>query len=160
MVCMNLANHLLARDASRQREIAVRFALGASRARLMRQLLTETAALSVLAAIVAVPVSYWPALALSAWLQPGEPVPPIHPMDWRLLGFNLSLGLIAGLIAGAGPALRTLAISTRRGAQEAMSPFAGSRLLPRILLITQVAVSIVLLIVAGLFGVKAVRTCR
>src|SRR5437867_3501143 len=131
MVCMNLANHLLAREASRQREIAVRCALGASRARLLRQLLTETAALSVLAAIVAIPVAYWPSLALAAWLPPGNPVPPIHPVDWRLLAFNLSLGLIAGLIAGAGPALRTIAMNARRGLQGDMSPFAGSRLLPR-----------------------------
>ena len=149
----NVAGMLLARAASRQREIAVRLALGATRARLMRQLVTESLMLFVAAGTAGVLLAHWLVIGLMS-LIPRLPVQlGFDPrIDWRVLGFALGLSLVSGLLAGLVPALQgtrpelTPALKTEGGGS-------GRRLRLRSgLLVAQIAFSMLLLITAGLFG--------
>ena len=149
----NVAGMLLARAASRQREIAVRLALGATRARLMRQLVTESVMLFVAAGVGGVFLAHWLVAGLMM-LVPRLPVPlGFEPsIDWRVLAFALVLSLGSGLLAGLVPALQTT--------QPALTPAlksegggSGRRLRLRSgLLVAQISFSMLLLIAAGLFG--------
>jgi predicted permease len=149
----NVAGMLLARAASRQREIAVRLALGATRARLMRQLVTESLLLFVGAGVAGVLLARWLVSGLML-LVPRIPVQlGFDPsIDWRVLGFALGVSLLSGLLAGLVPALQgtrpelTPALKSEGGGS-------GRRLRLRSgLLVAQIAFSMLLLITAGLFG--------
>ena len=159
IACANLANLLLARAAAREREIAVRLALGASRFRLIRQLLTESMLLAVLGAAVGLFVGKLGSDLLLALTFKGLalgllPLPLTFRLDLRLLGFTILITLAAGMLFGLAPALRATRPDLAPGLKENSSQASGHRrrrTLNRLLVAAQLALSLVLLITAGLF---------
>ncbi|HEY7394106.1 MAG TPA: ABC transporter permease, partial [Gemmatimonadaceae bacterium] len=147
VACTNIAHLLLARGASRQRELAVRHALGAGRARLLRQLVTESVVLAVLGSVLALAVG-WAGLRLLAALRPPKLYALAHvSTDQRLLTFAavlaIACGLAIGLLAALRSAHRNLGVSLRVGASSSMH--AGRRLRAS-LVVGEVAFSATLLI--------------
>ncbi|MBC7896728.1 MAG: ABC transporter permease [Cytophagaceae bacterium] len=158
VACGNLANLMLARSAGRRREISLRIALGANRSRLLRQLLTESLALALGGALIAVPLSAWLSTVI-ARVQPPLPVDlglRIEP-DWRVLVFTLVTALVTGILIGLLPALRAsrpdLVASIKDGGAW-MGPRKRVELRDG-LVVLQVAVSLVL-VVAGALLVRSV----
>jgi predicted permease len=146
IVCANVANLLLSRAATRQREISIRLSLGATRARLMRQLLTESVLLASIGGVLGILVAKW-----SGQLLPGG-AGQAAAIDWRVLSFVLAVTTVTGIAFGIAPALRTTSINVSASLKDTSRSVAGSRsVLTKGLLVLQVAVSLVLLIAAGLF---------
>jgi predicted permease len=146
IVCANVANLLLSRAAARQREISVRLSLGATRWRLVRQLLTESLLLASLGGALAILVGQW-----GQKLLPGN-AGQETPLDWRVLSFVLGATVLTGIVFGIAPALRATGMNVSSTLKESGRSVAGSRsILSRSLLVLQVAISLVLLIAAGLF---------
>ncbi|HKV99074.1 MAG TPA: ABC transporter permease [Vicinamibacterales bacterium] len=144
IVCANVANLLLSRATARQKEIALRLSMGASRPRLIRQLLTESVFLAGLGGLLGILVGYW-----SKQLLPfGSDV----PIDWRVGGFVAGLSVLTGIVFGLMPALRATRVDLASSMKETgRSVTRGRSWLSRALLVAQVAISLVLLIGAGLF---------
>jgi putative ABC transport system permease protein len=105
LACANVANLLLARTAARSNELAIRMALGASRARLTQQLLTETLLMSIVATVAGLIVAYWTA-AIVSLVQPASiGAQAYEVLDWRVLAFAAALSIGTGLVFGVSPAL-------------------------------------------------------
>ena len=155
IACANVANLLLARAASRQKEIAVRLALGASRWRLIRQLLTESVLLATLGGLLGIIFAFWikdGLLAVGDW--GGRGMAALNPtIDLRVLGFTLGLSALTGIFFGVVPALRATRMDLTPALKDsARNSSASTRsLLSRSLVILQVAMSLLLLVGAGLF---------
>ncbi len=150
----NVANLLLAQAASRQREMAVRLALGATRGQLMRQVLTETVLLAIGGGVLGVTLALWATSALSAFRLPVPiPLDIAVSLDWRVLLYAFGLSIAAGLVFGLAPAYaaaRPLITAALKGEDALARP--GRRLTVRnILMIAQISLSLVLLCVTGLF---------
>jgi putative ABC transport system permease protein len=162
VACGNVANLLLARASARRREIALRLALGATRGRIVRQLLAESLALAVIGGALALPLSYWGQQVLLAARPPFLPADVLDTMpDWRVLTFTALATLVTGLVFGLVPALRASRLSLVTEIKEgAADPGGGDRLvsLRNILVLAQVALSLVALVVAGLFVRSLNRT--
>jgi predicted permease len=144
IVCANVANLLLSRAATREREIAVRLSMGATRGRLVRQLLTESLLLSCAGGLLGIGVGYWSRSLL--------PFGSSAPLDWRVLAFVGGLSVLTGVAFGLAPALRTTRVDLAGSMKESSRSVIASRSwLSKVLLVAQVAMSLVLLIGAGLF---------
>jgi putative ABC transport system permease protein len=153
IACANVANLLLARGSSRQREIAIRTALGASRIRIVRQLLTESVLLSLLSAIAGTALSIWGVKTLLA--LSGELLPRAHEInvDLRVPGFTVAIALLTSALFGLVPALRASRINLSELLKDASHGLSAGRYRNRVrslLAISEVALSLVLLIGAGL----------
>jgi predicted permease len=145
IVCANIANLLLSRAAVRQKELSVRLSIGATRARLVRQLLTESVLLAFLGSGFGLVVAYW-----GKQLLPGQVGQ--APLDWRVLMFATGLALLAGIVFGIVPALRATRTTVAAVLNENSRTVIASRtVLGKSLLVVQIAVSLVLLVGAGLF---------
>ncbi|MFQ5744452.1 MAG: ABC transporter permease [Acidobacteriota bacterium] len=154
IACANIANLSMARAAGRQREIAVRAALGAGRLRLVRQLLTESLLLAIAGGALGLLLADWAVQFLVA-SSPGEVtrLGEQISIDWRMVGFTLVTSLVTGVLFGLIPALRTSRSDLHEALKEGGSAWAaGFRGLPvrSTLVVAQVALALVLLIGAGL----------
>ena len=154
VACANIANLLLVRGMSRRAELSVRSALGAQRSRIVRQLLTESILLSGMGGLLGLAVSYLGAYALLALAFPHQQDMPVAASPSPLvIGFAFALALVTGILFGLAPALlaaraqpaEALRCNTRTAAQ-------GASLLQRALVVLQAALSLVLLVAAGLFA--------
>ena len=156
LACMNVANILLVRATVRQREMAIRAALGAGRTRLMRQLLTESMVLALFAGICGLLLGKWSSGTIPL-LLPKTKGFPIHlnfSFDWRVFFYALAAALFTGIVMGLWPALRASRADVNAVLHgEGRSDSAGSsrHRLRSVLVVAQVGGSLVLLIVAGLF---------
>jgi len=153
IACGNIANLLLVRGMGRKAEITLRAALGATRSRVIQQLLTESILLSVLGGIAALGVSYLGARMLLALAFSDSDVPIRATPSWVVLGFAVSVSIVTGVLFGVAPAwiaAQSRPIDALRGGMRATS--GGASLLQRSLVILQTALSLVLLVGAGLFA--------
>jgi predicted permease len=155
IACANLANLMLARASSREREVAVRLALGASRARLIGQLLSESALLAVAGAVCGGFLAAALSKSLVAFIStPDNPVFLDMPTDWRVLGFAGGLAILTTVLFGLAPALRSGNIppgAVLKTGGRGMTAGRERFRLQRILVASQVALSLVLLAGALLF---------
>jgi macrolide transport system ATP-binding/permease protein len=155
ITCANVANLLLARAARRRKEVAIRLTLGATRTRLIRQLLTESIVLAVAGGLAGLILNFWLVNLLTA-LKPAVPLPvnvEFHT-DWRVLTFTLLLSVLAGIIFGLVPALQASKHDLVPALKDHSQQLGDRRRmfsLRNALVIGQVALSIVVLIGAGLF---------
>jgi putative ABC transport system permease protein len=151
IACVNIANLLLTRATSRSGEIAVRRAMGAGRARLVRQSLTESALLGLLGGGAGVLVAYAGVQGLTALLPPG--LPPVHAiqLDGWVVAFALLLSGIAGLVSGVAPAFFWAGSSLTANLKETRATSgSGRERLRKTLAVTEVALAMLLLVGAGL----------
>jgi predicted permease len=153
LACVNVANILLVRATVREREMAIRAALGAARIRMIRQLLTESVLLALLGGVAGVLLGYWGSSALgSVNVQTDLPVHFDFGFDWRVFGFATAAALLTGIIVGIVPAVRAsrgnLSAILHEGGRGVVG---GKNRLRSTLVVVQVAGSLILLIIAGLF---------
>ena len=157
IVCVNLANMELARATARSREIAIRTALGAARARIVRQLLTESAVLALFGGVLGLAISFW----LLAFIRDSIPADQIRYIyGWNKIGisqqalvFNLAISLLSGIIFGLAPALQfskpNVSEALKEGGRGSGAGRASQRL-RKALIVSEIALALVLLVGAGL----------
>jgi predicted permease len=154
LACMNVENILLARGSARQREMAIRAALGAGRARLIRQMLTETVLLAVLGGAAGMLLGMWASRLTSSIHLQSVPLHVNASFDWRVFAFAATSALLTGLAVSLLPALRASSADVNsvlhEGGQRDSFGIHHSRF-RNFLVVAQVAGSFTLLIVAGLF---------
>jgi len=148
IACTNVANLLLGRAAARQREIAIRMAVGGGRGRLIRQLLTESLLLSSLGAMLGVLFAEWCARLLVRFLDASVDL----SLDVRVLAFTASVAVLTGLLFGIAPAWRGTRVDPQSGLKaNARGAVEGTKLgLGKVLVMAQVALSLLLVVGAGL----------
>jgi predicted permease len=150
----NVANLLFAQAAGRQRDMAVRLALGATRGRLQRQMLSESTLLGLGGGIIGVLLSLWATSALSQFRLPAPvPLDVSIGVDWRVLLYSFSLSLISGLLLGLAPAWAASrpSLANALKGEDALARPGRHITLRNILVVAQIAMSVVLLCVTGLF---------
>jgi predicted permease len=154
IACANVANLLIARATARQKEIAVRLALGASRSRIVSQLLIESLLLAITGGVAGLALAVWMDRALLGFLPAGDtPLTISTTPDWRILSFNLAVSLLTGIIFGLVPALQSTRPQLAGTLKDQVGSIAGGTSvgLRKALVAAQVTLSLLLLIGAGLF---------
>jgi putative ABC transport system permease protein len=154
IACANVANLMLARASRRRREIAIRSAVGASRGRIVRQLLSESLMVGLLCAPIGLLLAFW-GIELVRAAGPPEVTYLLLPMDVRVLAFTLALAILTSLMFGLAPALHAVRSGSRdalhEGGRDATVGGAANKRLRNSLIVAEVALSVVLLIGASLF---------
>jgi predicted permease len=162
IACANVANLLIARATSRQKEIAVRLALGSSRGQVISQLLIESLILSLAGGVAGLVLANWTDKALIGFL-PATSVPLTLSADpdWRLLSFNIGLSVLTGVIFGLVPALQSTRPDLARTLKDEAGAVVGgtSANIRKLLVVAQIALSLLLLIGAGLF-IRSLRNLK
>ena len=156
IACANLTNLLLARAAARRREMAVRLSLGAGRARIVRQMLTESLLLSLTGGVLGIAVAVAGVRLITALLANGRENFTLRAtVDWPVLAFTFALAAAAGVIFGLAPALQATKVDFTAGLREARTHGTESRwrgvTLRHFLIASQIAISMLLVLTAGLF---------
>ena len=154
VACVNVANLLLARATGRQREIALRAVLGASRLRVVRQLLTESVLLSLMGAALGLAGAWWAVTLIRS--TRALPVPRVNAveLDMTVLAFTVFISMVVGILFGLAPALQAsgadLSEELKASAQAVVSPLGSQRLLRDALVVVEIGASLALLAAAGL----------
>ncbi|HEY7183740.1 MAG TPA: ABC transporter permease [Blastocatellia bacterium] len=162
IACANVANLTLARATTRYKEIALRTALGAGRARIVRQLLTESLLLSLGGALIGLLLAQWGVKALPRFLPADLPRLADIALDGRALGFTLAASLLTGIVFGLAPAIQASKIDlidAMKDGARGSSSYGGARL-SGALIVAEVAVALMLLVGAGLLAQTFIRLQR
>jgi len=168
IACSNVAGLMLARSAARQKEMALRLALGAGRTRILRQLLTESMMLAAMGGILGIAFASWGAHAILSFVSSNQPRPLAFAagLDLRVLGFTAAVSLFTGILFGLAPAFRVTRVDMTPALKEGFSASAkiahsGRRRFSvgNALVVVQVALAIVVLVGAGLM-VRTLQNLR
>ncbi|MBV8898479.1 MAG: ABC transporter permease [Acidobacteriaceae bacterium] len=150
LACANISGLLVARAASRQREISIRLAIGASRGRLVRQFLTESLVLAALGGSAGLLLAHWFSTILVTTMAAGETITLAAALDWRVLTFTTIVSLLVCALTGLAPALHAFQDAPHLGLRRFNT--AGQQRFGRTLVVAQLCISMVLVTGAALFG--------